>query len=164
MSQMIVKLLISGGQCSEKKIQRSKIYIRSCITFCIMGQKKTPLHVLTGVAVHATSKSASLVKSLNKSGISISYDKVQRHRTRLTLHTIEKCKNTVLIPTHFDPTKFTKAAFDNFDHEECSNSGLGGTHDTVSVLFQNKSKVQKRNPKISDTNVNQNCRTLWIVN
>ncbi|KMQ89802.1 hypothetical protein RF55_10523 [Lasius niger] len=67
MSQMIVKLLISGGQFSEKKIQRSKIYIRSCITFCIMGQKKTPLHVLTGVAVHATSKSASLVKSLNKS-------------------------------------------------------------------------------------------------
>ena len=44
-------------------------------------------------------------------------------------------------------------SFDNFDHEEATLSGLGGTHDTVSVLYQDKSDVVRRKPRISESGV-----------
>ena len=59
--------------------------------------------------------------------------------------------------------------FDNFDHEECTSSGIGGTHDTVSVLFQGKPFQALRKPKIYESpmehgskafNVEVNCQEL----
>ena len=61
--------------------------------------------------------------------------------------------NGVPLPSHLNPEKFTTAAFDNFDHEEATVSGLGGTHDTVSVLYQDKSDGVQRKSHISETNV-----------
>ena len=36
--------------------------------------RKTPLHVMAELAVHAQTKSATLIQSLNKIDVSISYD------------------------------------------------------------------------------------------
>lgn len=90
----------------------------------------------------------------------ISYDEVQRCRTSLASYTIETCKSSVPLPSHFDPVKFTTAAFDNFDHEEATESGMNGTHDTVAVLFQEKSETIKRKPNISETNINYSARSF----
>ena len=48
---------------------------------------------------------------------------------------------------------FTIAAFDNFDHEEATLSGIGGSHDTVSVLFQDMPADIPHKPNISETSV-----------
>ena len=47
-------------------------------------------------------------------------------------------------PSHFDPSVFTVAAFDSFDHDEATLSGMKGTHDTVTVVFQDESTFHKR--------------------
>ena len=72
-------------------------------------------------------------------------------------------------PSHFDPSVFTVAAFDNFDHDEATLSGMEGTHDMVTVVFQDESTSHKRKPKVSEVGVkhgsksfhaNLNCQQL----
>ena len=72
--------------------------------------------------------------------------------------TIERSQGDVPLPTHFDLTKFTIGAFDNFDHEEATLSGIGGSHDTVSVLFQDMPEVIPLKPNISSTAVEHGSR------
>ena len=53
---------------------------------------------------------------------------------------VESSGVDVPFPSNFERSQFTIAAFDNFDHEEATLSGIGGTHDTVGVLFQDDSE------------------------
>lgn len=120
---------------------------------------------MTGLSVHSICKSSSLTKSLNRIGVTISYRhsalrQVQRIRTRLASYTVESSNDNVPLPSHFHPDKFTIAAFDNFDHNEATESGINSTHDTVSVLFQEESETFKNKPKLSETGVNKRCRTF----
>ena len=67
---------------------------------------------------------------------------------------VKSSLGNVPMPSQFDPEMFTIAAFDNFDHEEATLSGIKGIrHDTVSVLFQEKSNRTFSKPSISETNV-----------
>lgn len=99
-------------------------------------KKKTPLHITNGIADHDACRSSMLIKNLNHIGVSISYDDVLRYRCDLARFTTENSNGNVPIPSHFDKTKFTIGAFDNFDHNENTMSGLDSTHDTVSVLLR----------------------------
>ena len=45
--------------------------------------------------------------------------------------------NRVPVPPSILPSIFIHGAMDNFDHEENTSSGIGGSHDTILVLFQN---------------------------
>ena len=98
------------------------------------GTKKTPFHVLLGLFVYNTDKSKNIITALNRVGLSISYDEILRIRTRLALYTGKKCEINVPIPSHFDKNSYVTAAFDNFDHNEATISGLNSTHDTVLVI------------------------------
>ena len=64
------------------------------------------------------------------------------------------------LPSHFDPENFTTAAFDNFDHEECTSSGIRGTHDTVAVLFQDKPIQVLRKPNISESPIENGSKVF----
>ena len=68
-------------------------------------------------------------------------------------YTVGTSKDKVPLPSHWDKTEFTLAAFDNFDHDVSTLEGTHGSHDTVSVLFQNKPKTINRKPPISETPV-----------
>mgnify|MGYP006890279677 CR=1 FL=1 len=59
----------------------------------------------------------------------------------------------VPLPSMFHPQHFTSAAFDNFDHEGATLSGIVGSHNTVSVLFEDKPLVTKKKPCISETRI-----------
>jgi len=65
------------------------------------------------------------------------------------------CEDVEEVPllSHVNSALFMTAAFDNFDHDEANMSGLGSSHDTVSVLFQNKYDNIPRKPLISETDV-----------
>ena len=90
---------------------------------------------MCGEAIHNTCKSKTLITSLNHLGLSVSYDEILRYQTDSANFVCSNRTDKVPLPSHLDPEKFVSAAFDNFDHEEATISGLGGTHDTVSVLF-----------------------------
>ena len=55
------------------------------------------------------------------------------------------------LPSHanFDPGQFTSGAIDNWDHEGANVS----EHDTVTVLYQDKSSSSLCKPKMSETQV-----------
>ena len=41
------------------------------------------------------------------------------------------------VPPSIKPSVLIQGAMDNFDHEENTSSGIGGSHDIMLVLFQN---------------------------
>ena len=63
---------------------------------------------------------------------------------------VESSSDEVPFPSHLGRSQFTIAAFDNFDHNEATLSGIGGSHDTVSV-FQDDDGSKVENPRISET-------------
>ncbi len=117
------------------------------------GRKRTPLHMMNGQAIHETCKSSTLIKSFNHFGLSVSYDEILRYHSDLASLTVTNSQSNVPLPSHFNTDMFTTAAFDNFDHEEATLSGIGGSHDTVSVIFQDKPTEVTPKPNISDSNV-----------
>lgn len=123
--------------------------------------KKTPLHVLTGLFVYHTTKSKSTIKQLNRLGESISYEEVLRIKTRLAAYANINCRTIVPLPSHFDPSSYVTAAFDNFDHNETSISGLESTHDTVAVIFQDyNANYHSNKPKVSVVSLNYDVRSF----
>lgn len=125
------------------------------------GRKKTPLHVMLGETVLSTCKSKGLVTILNRFAYCISYDELRRYHTDIANFAIQSSKEQVPLPSHFDPDQLTVGAFDNFDHEEATLSGIGGSHDTVQVLIQPaKSGSNKSKPNISVSGINHGDKTL----
>ena len=99
------------------------------------GARKTPLHMMVGESIHQKYSCKTLITSLNNAGLSVSYHKVIRHHHNLTQYALKQSPFQVPMPSHFKNDSFTIGAFDNFDHEEATLSGVGGSHDTVCVLF-----------------------------
>ena len=151
-----------NDKSSVSESKQLKLYALYQIIYYIFknGKVKTPLHIMNGLSIYNTCKSKSLIQSLNHLGLSISYDEVLKSKTNLALFTVESCSSIVPIPSHFEKTKFTIGAFDNFDHNEATPSGLNSTHDTVCVLFQESSNNLLQKPNISSTTVNKTLRSF----
>ena len=103
---------------------------------------------------------STLITSLNHLGLSVSYDEVLRYQTDLATYTISTSSVVIAILSHFDPNCFTLAAFDNFDHEEATPSGIGGSLDTVCVLFQVRPETSRMKPHISASGIKHGERGL----
>ena len=71
----------------------------------------------------------------------------------LAQYSVSQCFDEVSLPSHFKPDMYTTAALDNFDHEERTLSGIGGSHDTVCVLFQDKPSVIPLKPLLSASGI-----------
>lgn len=102
------------------------------------GRKRTPLHMLNSEAIYNACRSKTLISSLNRFGLATSYDEVLRYHCDMASYITESNRGQVPLPSQFDRSRFTIGAFDNFDHEENTLSGIGGSHDTVSILMQDK--------------------------
>ena len=150
----------ANSNVSDEK--RRKINSLFQIMFYMLhnGCKKTPLHIMNSEAIYDACKSATLITSFNHFGLCTSYDELMRFQNDMASYTIESCDDAVPFPSHFNRSMFTMAAFDNFDHEEATLSGIGGSHDTVTVLFQDDGGQQERKPRISATNVKHGPRVF----
>ena len=124
------------------------------------GSKRTPLHIMNSEAIYDSCKSATLITSFNHFGLCTSYDELLRFQKDLASFTVDSCNESVPFPSHFKRSEFTMAAFDNFDHEEATLSGIGGSHDTVTVFFQDDNGQKERKPRISSTNVQHGPRVF----
>ena len=100
------------------------------------GKVKTPLQTLIGSFIFNTTRSKTTVKILNRLGLSISYEEILRVRTRLATYAKLTFETSIPLASHFNTESYVTDAFDNFDHNEATLSGLGATHDTVAVIFQ----------------------------
>ena len=144
----------NSQQVSETK-KRKVLAIYQILYYVIhCGRRRTPLHVLNAEAIHSTCKSKTLISSFNHFGLCMGYQEVRRYHNDMSAYIILSSPDVIVpLPSHFDPGIHTTAAFDNFDHDECTDSGIGGSHDTVSILMQQKSPVQPKKPRMSETQV-----------
>ena len=124
------------------------------------GRKKTPPHLMAAHNVYDKCKSRELITTLNRIGVCVSYNEVQRSRKNLAHYScIEGEKYGVPIPSHFVHESFTIAAFDNFDHvDRSSSSGMMSSHDSVMVLFQIKPENPPSKPNKSSVAVQQSLK------
>ena len=58
--------------------------------------------------------------------------------------------NHTQIPSTIKNNVFLHGAMDNFDHDENTPSGIGGSHDTILMFFQNdQNKPNEKSAEIS---------------
>ena len=142
--------------------KRMKIIALYQILFIMstMVNKKTPLHLLNAEMIHNTCRSKTLITSFNHYGLCVSYDELVRYHNNMASYILSTSANDIPLPSHFDTNIHTVAAFDNFDHNENTPSGLCTSHDTVSILIQDKPDVIRRKPNISETSVQRGCKAF----
>lgn len=83
-----------------------------------------------------------------------------RTRNYTASYIVKTSEGKVPLPSHFSPDEFTLGAFDNFDHREATTSGIGGSHDTVFVLYQKKPAQPNRKPKLSEFGIVHGSKTF----
>lgn len=142
-----------NGSAHSPKLRKLKSVFQVLYFVVHNGRRKTPLHLTCAEEIHTTCKSKTLITYLIDLGLSVSYDEILRHQKDLVDFVFTTGTDDVSLPSHLNPEKFTTAAFDNFDHQGATLSDLGGTHDTVSVLYQGKSDGVQRKPRILETGV-----------
>ena len=107
------------------------------------GKKKTPLHIAMSETIHSISKSKRLIQIMNKLGLSMSHEEMERTDYGLTHKIIKQAGNgRVPVSTSICSSNIIHGAMGNFDHEEDTISGIKGSHDTVMVIFQNNVKTE----------------------
>ena len=118
-------------------------------------KKKTPLHIAMSETIHNICKSKKLIQIMNKLGLSMSYEEMERVDYALTHRIIKQAGNgRVPVSTSICSSNIIHGAMDNFDHEEDTNSGIKGRHDTVMVIIQNNVK----------TEIEESCISVLLTN
>ena len=149
------KTVLSQSKCRKMQAMFQILYYN-----LHNGRKRTPLHIMNSQVIYDTCKSATLIKSFNRLGLCNSYDELLRFQNDLASFIVENNAHRVPFPSNFDKSQFTVAAFDNFDHNEATLSGIGGCHDTVTVLFQKDTFTGYGKPKVSETNIRHGSKSF----
>ena len=85
----------------------------------------------------------------NRLGLCIRYDDLEGVDIAFTQEIINFAgANRVPVSKYINSSPIVHDAMDNFDHEENTLSGIGGSHDTILVLFQ-KPGMKDTTEKIS---------------
>ena len=96
--------------------------------------QKTLLHVALSQTIHDTCKSNRLVINVNRLGLCSSYHNLPW----IAKHVIALAgPHRVPVTPSILPGYLIHEAMNKFDHEEHTLSGIGGSHDTILMLFQN---------------------------
>ena len=142
-----------------KSIRAYSIYQKMVYTVTD-GKIKTPLHVMTGWSVYSRCGSHSTIISLNKIGVSTSYDDVQRGRALLALFAIKKSQdNSMPILSLFQAGPgegFVSGAFDNMSiKDRSSTSGTKAADYCTLVAFQDADDTLTWKPDVTDEKVSR---------
>ena len=124
------------------------------------GKIKTPLHVMTGQSVYSKCCNRSTITSLNKIGVSTSYDDVQRARALLASYAIEKSQdNFTSILNHFQTgpgAGFVTGAFGNMNMKDRSSTlGAKTTNYCTFVVFQDGGHTYTRKPDVTGEKISR---------
>ena len=106
------------------------------------------MHVGLSETVHGICRSKELIQIMNRMGLCRSYDDIERLDSGLAHRTFEKAGvHRVPVPPSIEHGVLIQRAMDNFDHKENTKSGIGGSHGTVLMLFQNTANEIGDKPK-----------------
>ena len=142
-------------RCSSVAVKRKcKVVFQIVYNLIHNGQRKTPLHTVISQSIHDTCESKSLIQMFHRLGLCISYDDLELVDIAITQEIINLAgPNRVPVPKNINSSSIIHGAMDKSDHEENTLSGIGGSHDTILVLFQ-KHGMKDTTEKISTKSVN----------
>ena len=113
------------------------------------GQKKTPLHVSLCETIHDTCRYKKLIQILNRMGLGMRHDELEKTDVCLAERTIAAARpHRTRVSSIIKENTIIHGAMDNFDHEENTQSGKRGSHDTVLMLFQNSNGTSQDSQQI----------------
>ena len=138
--------LFSNRKRSEHIKRKCDNIFQTIFNMIHSGRKRTPMHVSLAQTVHDTCRSKQLIEILSRMGFTISYSELEKIDNGLAQRIIRRAGDDyVPVPPSMKPSVLIQGAMDNFDHEENTSSGIGGTHDTILVLFQNCQNANEQN-------------------
>ena len=136
-------------QKSEHIKRKTDVLFQVFFTVIHNGQKKTPLHVSLCETIHDTCRSKKLIQILNRMGLCMSYDELEKIDVCLAERTIATAEpHRTPLSSIIKENIIIRGAMDNFDHEENAQSGKGGSHDTILMLFQNSNGTSQDSQQI----------------
>ena len=129
-------------------IQRKCDTIIQIIHYVIHSWKKhNSFHVGLAKLFHDDSRAKFVTEILNKIGLCISYDQLQRIDFGIMKQVFNvKGSNRVPVSLSMDKKALFHGGIDNFNHTEVTSSGIGGSHETILMLFQNQNE-KENSPK-----------------
>ena len=96
-------------------------------------------------SIYDTCRSNNLITNMSR--LSMSYEGMERLDINLAHRTIDSAgQNRVPIPCLKGLCPAIQGAMENFDNEENTSSGIGGSYDTILMLFQNIDKEYNMEP------------------
>ena len=99
--------------------------------------RECPLPLYVALKIHGATREKSLIDTLYKLGMCISYDRLLSISTDITNRVIDRYeKEGVVCPTKLRDGVFTTAAIDNLDHNPSSTSSQDSFHGTAISLVQ----------------------------
>ena len=106
------------------------------------GKIHNPFHVDLAELIHDDSRAKLDSRVvLKKIGLCISYDELPRIDFGLTKRVINVADaNRVPVSMSINKKTLIYGAMDNLDHTEVRSSGIGDSHDTIPMLFQNQNE------------------------
>eukprot|EP00794_Sanderia_malayensis_P013411 gene13411-14786_t len=109
-------------------------------------ERETPLPIYLGMMLHAKTRKPSITDKLAKLGLSISSDRVDNLKSKLTASLCKKYGDHDLVcPPCLQEGLFTTAAVDNIDHNATSTTAQQHFHGTGISVFQHPEQAAQRN-------------------
>ena len=102
------------------------------------GYQKTPVNISLCETIHDACRSKKLIEILGRMGLCMSYNELERIDMVLAERVIAVAQShhTRVLPI-IEASVMIHGVIDNFDHEQNTLSGIGGSHETILMLFQN---------------------------
>ena len=95
------------------------------------GKKKPPLHLSFCESIHATCRVKEFITIVNRLGLCISCDELERIDIGLATPSIESPgENEVPVPENIEKNFVIRGAMDNFDNGEGTQSGIWSSDNT----------------------------------
>ena len=137
---IFMKHLCGQRSMSDEFDRKSYVIFQQVYYFVHNGTKKTPLHVSIAQSIHNERRSKKLIKTMNRLGISISYDELERIDFTLANRLLNRLGEHRVPISNSIKKGLLHRAMDNFDHIEDTKSGKGSSHDTILMVFQNQNE------------------------
>lgn len=100
-------------------------------------EREMPLPIYAGLKIHAETRNRGLIDTMNKMGLSISYDRVMSISTDAANSVCARFKQDgVVCPPKLRRNLFTTGALDNIDHNPSATTAKDSFHGTAISLTQ----------------------------
>ena len=103
---------LENTEMNSETAKLKKILSVYQIIFYILnnGRKRTPLHMMNSESIYNACRSKTVISSLNRFGLAISYDEILRYHSDMASFVTESSQGRVPLPSMFNPAEFTIGA------------------------------------------------------